>query len=311
MRIATCGGETGWRCFFLAHLAAEWISRGHQALVVDATPDQELIKHLEVSPSLLSRLPRLGEEGFRLKEYVAGQGVVRPSAITENSNPNSRSRQIECSEDDPFFRCFSAEISYPRLHTDLTTPTVRLISLGSCDEGDIVSLRRHHQALSIFLNHLADSPEDGVFIHLNSGQLPCITGVLGRIDLALLVDEATPTSTKEPFLARNITRSIQQTLDRLRTPTITLNARTRVDRESSWLDKDGAGGATTVQLLSQTVLLSLPHSKPEEFTTWEAIEVMSDVAESTERDPSRFARTNELMARVGDSLTEDSSVAVS
>lgn len=313
MRIATCGGETGWRCLILAHLAAEWMSRGHQALLIDATPEQELINHLELSPSLLSRLPRLGEEGFRLKEYVAGQGAVRASGITECSQPTSRSRQIAYSSEDPFLRCFSAEIQFPSLHTDQSQSAVRLISLGSCDEGDITSLRRHHQALSILLNHLADGPDDGVFIHLNAGQLPCLTGVLGRVDLAVLVEESAPHDARAGELdgTSDLSRSIRQTLERLRTPTVAVSAGTHLDSERPW--HNGGEQTSAIRedgLSTKTVTLRLPREHARQGSVIDVIEAIADFAESIEREEARFARNNALMDRIAQAASEESSATM-
>lgn len=313
MRIATCGGETGWRCLILAHLAAEWMSRGHQALLIDATPEQELITHLELAPALLSRLPRLGEEGFRIKEYVAGQGAMRASAITECTQPTSRSRQVACTAEDPFLRCFSTEVPYPSHHADLAESTARLISLGSCDEADITSLRRHHQALSILLNHLADGPHDGVFIHLNAGQLPCITGVLGRIDLAVLVEEAAPqkSSAGEVEASSDLARSIRQTLERLRTPTVAISAPTHLDSELPW--HNGGAQPSSIagnSLLTEAATLRIPRENPQQGTVSDAVGAIIDFTESLQRDPARFARNNELMARIAESATEESSAAM-
>lgn len=312
MRIASCGGETGWRCLLLAHLAAEWMSRGRQAIIVDATPGQELISHLDVSPSLLSRLPRLGEEGFRIKEYVGGQGGVRASAIDECSQPSSRSRKIECSPEDPFLRCFSAEIWYPSLHTGCGEKTARLISLGSCDEGDITSLRRHHQALSILLNHLADTPHEAVFIHLNAGQLPCITGVLGRVDLAVLVDEIPPLDPTERELvtAGNTARSIRQTLEQLRTPTVEFSTPIALDNEVRWQRAGGTTSSPEDLLLNQSITLRMPRENPTRVSTREALRSIINFAEALPRDNGRFARNNELMSQIDSAALEETAAAI-
>jgi len=299
MRIATCGGETKWGSFLLAHLAAEWLNQGRDAIIIDATPEQELVSYLRVSPSLMSRLPRLGEEGFRIKEYLLRDASgLKASAITEYSEPAITGQQIECSSSEPLIACFSAEFPYPQLYPLAAEANARLISLGSCESDNIAAQRRHHEALSIFLNHLADQPNNGIFIHLGAGQLPCITGLLGRVDLAVKVEEEDGSDEAATMIS-----SIQQTLDRLKTPTISFRAGSRSDwgheEETSDQTSSGEENATEEDLLETDVAIALPGTTPHTLGFRDAAREIVDYAASLRPDPARFTRNNELMAQLG------------
>jgi|GEM_PF-3697994 len=300
MRIATCGGETKWGSFLLAHLAAEWLNHGRDAIIIDATPEQELVSYLRVSPSLMSRLPRLGEEGFRIKEYLQRDiSGLKASAITEYSVPTTTGREIECSSSEPLIACFSAEFPYPQIYPLTLEANARLISLGSCESDNISAQRRHHQALSIFLNHLADQPDNGIFIHLGAGQLPCITGLLGRIDLAIKVDEEDGSDETAAMIA-----SIQQTLDRLKTPTVSFRGISRAnwghDGETSDQSSSGEENATEEELLDTDVAVALPGTTPHTLGFRDAAREIVEYAASLRPDPARFTRNNELLAQLGD-----------
>ena len=309
MRIATCGGETKWGSFLLAHLAAEWLNQGRDAIIIDATPEQELVSYLRVSPSLMSRLPRLGEEGFRIKEYLHRDASgLKASAITEYSEPATTGRQIECSASEPLIACFSAEFPYPQLYPLSGESSARLISLGSCESDNIAAQRRHHEALSIFLNHLADQTNNGIFIHLGAGQLPCITGLLGRVDLAVKVDEEDGSDETATMIA-----SIQQTLDRLKTPTVSFHGGSRSD----WGDEDetsdqtssGEERAAEEDLLETDVAIALPGTTPHTLGFRDAAREIVEYAVALRPDPARFTRNNELMAQLGDVMGTTSASA--
>ncbi len=289
MRIATCGGDTKWRGLVVAQLAATWVSHGRRAMIVDATPQQELIEILNVSPSLASRLPRLGEEGFRLKEYVqGGQSGLRASSITECSVANALSRQVGCSPSDPLISYYSGQVSC-RIQADANLETksetqndlpARFISLGACEVDDITSLSRHHQALSILLNHLADTPTDGVFIHLDAGQLPFIDGVLGRVDLAVVVEEGETSDLP----------SMLETLRRFRTPAVVLRSESfnpntppteRIEMSLRIVSSEGASIATAIR---------------QGITLHDAAPLIINHADTLRRDPSRMDRNNQAMA---------------
>lgn len=289
MRIATCGGETKWSSFLLAHLAAEWLNRGRDAIVIDASPEQELVSYLRISPSLMSRLPRLGEEGFRIKEYLQRNlSGIKASDITEFVEPSTTGRQIECSSTEPLIACFSAEFSYPQLYPLEHETYARLISLGSCDSDNITAQQRHHQALSIFLNHLADQPTHGIFMYLGSGQLPCITGLLGRVDLAISVSELAENGDTDEIIG-----SMQKTLDRLKTPTVSFQGEGRAD----WEDENVH--STESHLLETEVSIALPGAAPHRCEFRDAAREVIDFASALHPDPTRFTRNNELMAQLG------------
>jgi hypothetical protein len=289
MRIATCGGDTKWRGLVVAQLAATWVAHGRRAIIVDATPQQELIEILKVSPPIASRLPRLGEEGFRLKEYVqGGQSGLRASSITECSVPNALSRQVGCSPSDPLMSYYSGQVSC-RIQSDANLESspdaqndlpARFISLGACEADDITSLSRHHQALSIFLNHLADASTDGVFIHLDAGQLPFIDGVLGRVDLAVIVEEGDMAGLP----------SMLETLRRFRTPAVVLRSQSfhahtppteRIEISLRMISSEGASIATAVR---------------QGLTVYDAPPLIINHADTLRRDPSRMDRNNQAMA---------------
>ena len=184
MRIAFVGkGGSGKTT--LASLTAKYIAEQNlPALVIDADINQHLAHTLGMPKEEASKLPPLGIEINRVKEYLRGTNpLIRSNAAMIKTTPPGRgSRLIRFNEKNPIFDYFEKNVG-----------GIRVMAVGEFTEEDL-GIKCYHSkvgAVELLLNHLIDREREYLLVDMTAGADSFASGMFTKFDLTLLIVEPT------------------------------------------------------------------------------------------------------------------------
>lgn len=187
MKIAFVGkggsGKTTVAALFCRHLAAQ----GRPVIAIDADINQHLAVALGMAADDSGRVPALGREIDRIKDYLRGDNprIRSASTMIKTTPPGRGSRLIPARGDNPLFDHFVRHIG-----------GVDLMAVGPFQDEDIGTKCYHSKtgAVELLLNHLIDDGEAHVVVDMTAGADAFASGLFTRFDLTVLVIEPTTRS---------------------------------------------------------------------------------------------------------------------
>jgi CO dehydrogenase maturation factor len=184
MKIALVGkggsGKTTLSALLCRHLA----SQNHPVLAIDADINQHLGAALGMSEEEATKLPPMGLEIDRIKEYLRGNNALVRSndVMTKTTPPGRGSRLVTVTEPNPIYDYFEREIN-----------GVRVLATGPFSESDL-GLKCYHSkvgAVELLLNHMVDGPDEYVVVDMTAGADSFASGMFTKFDMTFLVAEPT------------------------------------------------------------------------------------------------------------------------
>ncbi|RPE41929.1 CO dehydrogenase maturation factor [Streptomyces sp. Ag109_O5-1] len=188
MKIAFVGkggsGKTTLSSLFIRHLAAA----GAPVVAVDADINQHLGPALGLDDAESAALPAMGERLSLIKDYLRGNNPRITSAATmiKTTPPGEGSRLVRVREPNPVYDACARPV-------ELDGGAVRLMVTGPFTDADLGVSCYHSKtgAVELFLNHLADGPDEYVVVDMTAGSDSFASGMFTRFDITFLVAEPT------------------------------------------------------------------------------------------------------------------------
>lgn len=186
MRIAVTGkGGSGKTT--VASLLIRWlVSRGRQVLAIDGDINQHLGQALGFDQAQVSALPKLGNEGQKLRQFVKGSNphIKSIDHIVETTPPGRGSGFIRFGDrENPMLQRFS-----------LFKDNLQFVAIGGHSQEEVATTCYHKftAAEGIFLNHLLDRDDEIVVGDMVAGADPfASSGIASRYDMIVVVVEPT------------------------------------------------------------------------------------------------------------------------
>jgi len=173
-------GKTTMSALFCQYLA----SLSCPVMAFDADINQHLGETLGLSEEAVARVPSLGLEMERIKEYLRGSNprIASATVMTKTTPPGRGSRLWSVHEANPLMSYFS----YP-------VQGVTLLVTGPFSEHDL-GLKCYHSkvgAVELLLNHCVDTPDEYLVVDMTAGADTFASGLFTRFDLTFLIVEPT------------------------------------------------------------------------------------------------------------------------
>jgi CO dehydrogenase maturation factor len=187
MKIAFVGkggsGKTTLSALFCRSLASLQVP----VLALDADINQHLGETLGFPEDELARIPALGLEMERIKEYLRGSNprIASVAAMTKTTPPGRGSRMFRVQEE-------NALLSYFGRHIDGVT----LLVTGPFQEQDL-GIKCYHSkvgAVELLLNHCVECSDEYIIVDMTAGADTFASGLFTRFDLTFLIVEPTKKS---------------------------------------------------------------------------------------------------------------------
>lgn len=183
MRLALVGKGGSGKTTIASLLARLIAEKNLPVLAIDADINQHLAEALG-APAGESRLPPLGIESEKIKEYLRGANVrIRSaSSMIKTTPPGSGSRMLKFGERNPIFDYFERKFD-----------GVRLMAVGEFTEEDL-GIKCYHSktgSAELMLNHLIDKEKEYLIVDMTAGADSFASGMFTKFDLTLLVVEPT------------------------------------------------------------------------------------------------------------------------
>ncbi len=187
MKIALVGKGGSGKTTISALLARHAASKGRAVLAVDADINQHLGASFGFTKNALARLPKLGHETDRIKEYLRGTNprIASAAAMVKTTPPSTGSRLLHLTKPNPLWKRFMRQ-----------KDGVRFMAVGAMDESDI-GVKCYHAktgGIELILGHLIDTKEECVVCDMTAGADSFASGMFVRFDITLLVAEPTEKS---------------------------------------------------------------------------------------------------------------------
>lgn len=187
MKIAFVGKGGSGKTTLTALLGKALAREGLAVLGIDADINQHLAEALGMDREDASKIPHLGNEITRIKEYCRGSNprIASASEMIKTTPPGSGSKIVRLGEKNPLLEHFSR-----------TTGGVRIMATGPFTEEDL-GVKCYHSktgSVELLLNHLADGKQDYVLVDMTAGADSFASGLFTRFDATFVVVEPTQKS---------------------------------------------------------------------------------------------------------------------
>ncbi len=184
MKIAFVGKGGSGKTTISSLLSRYIASQNLPILAIDADINQHLGAALGMDHNAAAKLPPLGLEIDRIKEYLRGDNPrIHSNAVMAKTTPPGRgSRLITPTESNPIYDYFEREID-----------GVRLMATGPFSEDDL-GLKCYHSkvgAVELLLNHLIDVAGEYVVVDMTAGADSFASGMFTKFDITFLIVEPT------------------------------------------------------------------------------------------------------------------------
>lgn len=184
MKIAFVGkggsGKTTTSSLFSRYLAEQNLP----VLAIDADINQHLGVALGLSEEDALKIPAMGLEIDRIKEYLRGSNerISSNSAMAKTTPPGTGSRLISIQEENPIYEYFQR-----------IAGGVRLMATGPFNESDL-GIKCYHSkvgAVELLLNHMIDGKNEYAVVDMTAGADSFASGMFTKFDMTFLVAEPT------------------------------------------------------------------------------------------------------------------------
>jgi CO dehydrogenase maturation factor len=184
VRVAFVGkggsGKTTLASLFARAVAAS----GATVVAIDADINQHLGVALGLTEHEAAAVPAMGAHLDDIKDHLRGSNprIGAAAEMVKTTPAGSGSRLLRPGGDDPLHGGLSRYVD-----------GVRLLATGPFDSGDLGVSCYHSKvgAAELYLNHLADGPEEYVVVDMTAGADSFASGLFTRFDLTFLVAEPT------------------------------------------------------------------------------------------------------------------------
>lgn len=183
MKIALVGkggsGKTTISSLFARFLA----QKNNQVIAFDADINQHLAEGLGISREVSEKIPALGLEMDKIKEYLRGDNdLFLAEEMIKTTPPGNGSRFLRVGFDCPLYDYFSV------VHEG-----VRVMATGPFNESDL-GVKCYHSktgAVELMLNHMIDEAGEYVLVDMTAGADSFASGMFTRFDVTFVVVEPT------------------------------------------------------------------------------------------------------------------------
>ena len=184
MKIAFVGKGGSGKTTLASITARYLVERKMPVLAIDADINQHLGQSLGLSEADVSRIPAMGLEMDRIKEYLIGTNanINSVSEMVKTTPPGTGSRLITVTEDNPLYQHFVKEVD-----------SIRLMVVGPFTEEDL-GVKCYHSktgSVEMVLNHLIDKEGEYVLVDMTAGADSFASGLFTRFDVTFLIVEPT------------------------------------------------------------------------------------------------------------------------
>jgi CO dehydrogenase maturation factor len=182
MKIAVVGKGGSGKTTVSALLAKHAAMRKVSVLAIDADINQHLGTSLGFTKSALARLPKLGSETSRIKDYLRGTNprIQSAAVMVKTTPPSTGSRLLYITKPNPLWKRFMRE-----------KDGVRFMAVGAMNEEDI-GVKCYHAktgGAELILGHLIDNKNEYAICDMTAGADSFASGMFARFDITLLVAE--------------------------------------------------------------------------------------------------------------------------
>ncbi|MCY4577231.1 MAG: AAA family ATPase [Candidatus Kaiserbacteria bacterium] len=189
MKIAFVGKGGSGKTTLASILARRLSARKLPVLAIDADINQHLGVSLGLSEEDVSRIPAMGLEVHRIKEYLIGSNAAigSVSEMVKTTPPGTGSQLLTVTEDNTLYRHFVKEVD-----------GIRFMAVGPFTEEDL-GVRCYHSktgSVELVLNHLIDKAYEYVLVDMTAGADSFASGLFTRFDVTFLVVEPTMKSVR-------------------------------------------------------------------------------------------------------------------
>jgi len=184
MKIAFVGKGGSGKTTLASTTARYLAARKLPVFAIDADINQHLGQSLGLSEEDASRIPAMGLEMNRIKEYLIGANanIGDVSEMVKTTPPSTGSRLLTVTEDNQIYQHFVKEID-----------GIRLMAVGPFTEDDL-GVKCYHSktgSVELLLNHLIDKENEYVVVDMTAGADSFASGLFTRFDVTFLVVEPT------------------------------------------------------------------------------------------------------------------------
>jgi CO dehydrogenase maturation factor len=184
MKIAFVGKGGSGKTTLSALVARILAARKFPTLAIDADINQHLARTLGMDVSEANKIPAMGLEIVRIKEYLRGDNprIVDTDSMIKTTPPGHGSRFIRIGEKNPIFDHFVKKIG-----------GIDVMAVGPFTEEDL-GIRCYHSktgAVELILNHLLDGTKEYCLVDMTAGADSFASGLFTRFDITFLVVEPT------------------------------------------------------------------------------------------------------------------------
>ena len=184
MKIAFVGKGGSGKTTIASTAARYLAARKLPVLAIDADINQHFGQSLGLSEEDASRIPAMGLEMNRIKEYLIGSNthIGDVSKMIKTTPPGTGSRLLTVTEDNAIYKHFVKEVD-----------AVRLMVVGLFTEEDL-GVKCYHSktgSVELVLNHLIDKKGEYVLVDMTAGSDSFASGLFTRFDVTFLIVEPT------------------------------------------------------------------------------------------------------------------------
>ncbi|MDE0243418.1 MAG: AAA family ATPase [Candidatus Kaiserbacteria bacterium] len=184
MKVAFVGKGGSGKTTLVSTTARHLSDQQRPVLVIDADINQHLGQSLGLSEEEALRIPALGSEVSRIKEYLIGntKHISDVSAMIKTTPPSTGSRLLTITENNPLYDHFVRDVD-----------GIRLMVVGLFSEEDL-GVKCYHAktgSVELILNHLIDKENEYVLVDMTAGVDAFASGLFTRFDVTFLVVEPT------------------------------------------------------------------------------------------------------------------------
>lgn len=184
MKVAFVGKGGSGKTTLVSTTARHLSVQNRPVLAIDADINQHLGQSLGLSEKDAVRMPSLGSEIDRIKEYLIGVNarISDVATMVKTTPPSTGSRLLTVTENNSLYEYFVKDVN-----------GIRLMTVGLFSEEDL-GVKCYHAktgSVELILNHLIDKENEYVLVDMTAGIDSFASGLFTRFDVTFLIVEPT------------------------------------------------------------------------------------------------------------------------